>query len=123
MLTQPNVSSQFTKPFDQASASLADNKILANIELKSPRDLAIRKQYDTRKCAQIVHELIQSYNLAEYCIVQSFDSNLVDQFEEINREWEGTQKRVHTLHIHNFYYNVPIEREEDLLARGCGGNL
>lgn len=78
-------------------------KFAMNIELKSPRNLLIRKRYNTDKVVDRVMEEIKRYAAADYCMIQSFDHELLLKFENYTQPSELPLK---TLYLQSFYYDV-----------------
>lgn len=54
---------------------------LMHIEMKVPRDLKKKSQYRYKKAVSQLHALIAQYDLAEFCMVQSFDHETLREFE------------------------------------------
>lgn len=54
---------------------------LMHIEIKTPRNLAKKAQYRYKQTVRQLHELIAKYDLADFCMVQSFDHEAMREFE------------------------------------------
>ena len=113
--------------FLDSSAGLqsgASRYLFANIEVKSPFDPAVRPLYRRSRCAKLISDLIRQYQMEPYCLVQSFDFEMLDEIDSLNSEHQGpTSNKIRTLYIHNFYYYYPVEDEEAALRQGAGGHL
>lgn len=55
-----------------------------NIELKVPRDVTIKSNYRYKECAKKLHELIYQHDIADFCMVQSFDYDILKEFEKVD---------------------------------------
>ena len=59
-------------------------KVLMNLEIKIPYDKSIKSLYRWQKTVQLLHDLIQDNDLAEFCMAQSFDHEVLKAIESIN---------------------------------------
>ena len=66
--------------------NLVNKSLMINIEVKAPHDPHIKKHYDYKKAITMVHETIVKSSLENHCCVSSFDSDVLEQLDLINRE-------------------------------------
>lgn len=99
---------------------MKSNGTFTNLELKVPHDEEVKLRYRWQDAVKNLHDLIQSYSLADQCMVQSFDFDALDEFTNQNSD---NCQRIKTLYIHNFYYYIPRPEMEVIIGQGCGGHL
>lgn len=68
MLNRPNTKTTFVN-----SKSEINRKTFANLEVKVPYDKDVKAKYRWKECLKKLHDLIQKYQIAEHCMIQSFD--------------------------------------------------
>ena len=94
----------------------------------------------------ILHDLIQKSRMAEYCLVSSFDHDVLREMKSLNAEYIQDQSNkletssilslmsrqsqfqqhplnVATLYLHNFYHYYKRSPNNEMITQGCGGNL
>lgn len=92
--------------------------------MKSPFDRDIKSLYRRDTCAKLVSDLIRSYEMEPFCLVQSFDFEILDEINRLNSVTpEACCIPIKTLYIHNFYYDQPVANPEEALQQGAGGHM
>ena len=71
--------------------SVFNRRVFANIELKVPYNPEIKAKYRWQEAVNQLHALIQEKQMAEYCMVQSFDHESLTLFEQVNSDYIKTQ--------------------------------
>jgi hypothetical protein len=87
MQAGPNTKDTFLSTSKDGASAKIDRKIFANLEVKCPNDKSVKSIYRWKKCMAILHDLIQSTRMAEYCLVSSFDHEVLREMEILNSEY------------------------------------
>lgn len=60
-----------------------------HIELKVPRDENVKNRYNYQRAVSCLHKLIEDYDMAEFCMIQSFDHDTLREFEKQNKQYQN----------------------------------
>lgn len=95
-----------------------------HLELKTPLDkVNVFPRYRYKDAVRYLHEMIDEYKMAEFCMVQSFDHNCLREFEMQNQEYK---EKVATIYLQNWLPDVLEHTYEELASpneHGSGSHL
>lgn len=92
-------------------------KLLMNLEIKTPYMPELKKQYRMEECVRKTLDLVQEYGLTEYSMIQSFDHNVVKTAERMPNP-------IPTLYLHNWEYWIPPPSAKIMSTeQGTGGHM
>lgn len=109
--------SAFTLPTLRQVIEATNKNVFIFIEMKVPWDLAIKEQYRWKVAAKETFKLLMEFDMKEHCLVQSFDSQILEEFEQI---CSSELYKVRTVYLHNFYNYIPLPPTEVILSQGDG---
>jgi len=94
-----------------------------NIEIKTPDIPEIKQRYRSEYSIKMVHDLILSYDLAEYSIIQSFNHDTLKYFENVNSAFKDDPlQKINTLYLENFYWYTPLSKLEAMTKENGRGS-
>jgi glycerophosphoryl diester phosphodiesterase len=100
---------------------LATNKnVFLFIELKVPYDPVVKTQYRWKESAREVLKLLMELEMKEHCFVQSFDHQILEEFETISA---SELYKIRTVYLHNFYHYLSCPPLEIILRQGDGASV
>lgn len=144
MKNTPNTAETYLSPSKDTSFGKVDRKTFANLEVKTPADPEVKQNYRWKKCLNMLHDLIQSSGMAEYCLISSFDHQALREMERINQDFISVQTsetssalslmsrqsqftqhplNIATLYLHNFYHWIACPPLTEMVTQGCGANM
>lgn len=143
MKNRPNTKETFLSTSKDKNASKINRKTFAVLEVKAPCNKSVKEMYRWKKCVKMVYDLIQEFGIAELCMIQSFDFDVLTEAEKINSEFIANNSNkmetssifsrqsqftqhplnVATLYLHNYYHYIPRSPTHEMINQGCGGHL
>lgn len=84
-----------------------------HIEVKIPWILELKQRYRSKEALAKLHAMIAEYDVADFCMVQSFNHESLIEFERQNLDYP---KKINTIYLQNWEYEDPMELSYDQLA-------
>lgn len=92
----------------------------ANLEMKCPHVTSVKQRYRWQKAVELLHQQVQEASMAEFCMIQSFDYDLLRHLEQVNTKFMETagpgEFKVNTFYIHNFYHYYPRSPTSEMVS-------
>lgn len=96
----------FQVPTLDQVVELLDRKVAINIEVKTPRDDALKPNYNIDRLIRVMHEKLQNNfnsnhpeHIREYCFVSSFDFIFIERFRKLQSSLEPN-KQIKFMYLH-----------------------
>lgn len=110
----------FVLPTLREVFDLLNKKVFINIEIKVPDDETDRQRYDWVKAVRVIHQLVQEYQLKDYCFVSSFDYAALKEMEHYSH---SQMYSVKTIYLTNYFNHIEVPAFDEIVRMGDGLNV